>query len=190
MLSGDSVEKNLHLTSLEDGPVAIPAGISTLTTLTRLHLTLANHVEKHAAAVDLAQLYTLTNLQHLFVRSESASLCLSTAFSNLRSLKVLHFSAASMAEDFFGDVEHDLYLGLHVDWSGLYALQDLTFNNWHFTHVSGMSGLTTLQSLASVRFHNIGFEHSDDGEARSRCLAALAISLGRRCPHCTYYINA
>ena len=179
LILGASAEKRLSLAQYTR--FFMPAGISALTALTRLHLAVASEPED--AALNLAALYTLTSLQHLSVQCEAVSLSFSAGLSRLKCLQRLHLGADAAFNIYAAD---ELHLELDVDWSAMHALHHLTISNWHFTHIGDLSGLTTLHNLRFVRFHNClpsKHTHTSDSHSISTGLESLALLLRTNCPH-------
>ena len=176
LIGGPSIEGCLTLA--QSARFIMPAGISALTALTRLHLCVASY--PGPAALNLAALYALTSLQHLSVQCEAASLSFSAGFSRLKCLQTLHLDADPAPSSHGAD---EMQLELNVDWSAMHALQHLTIENWRLTDIGELSGLTTLQNLRSVTFDNCApSKRFHNSHSISRGLQSQAFLLSRNCP--------
>ena len=155
-----------------DNHFSMPAGISALTALTRLSMTVSS--DPQDVALSLASLYSLTSLQHLFVYCDYASLSLSAGFSSLKCPQRLYLGTAFLANSYTAD---EMRLGLYVDWSTMHALQHLKIQNWRFTHIGDLSGLTTLPNLSFVRLDNCApSKHIHNSHLISRGLVIPSIA--------------
>ena len=166
----------------------IPIGISVLTSLSSLSLTLTNPAGVDVEPFDLAPLHALPFLQDLIVQSERVGVCLSPQFGTVQQLRSLALSSTQGRNA--QDVVHP-HVHLNVDWSGLHALRLLTLRNWHFTCTSSIVQLTELRNLDAVEFMNsvprpVQFEDSIDS---FQCFSLMVYRLARCCPHVRLFLD-
>ena len=172
----------------------LPVGISTLTLLSSLTLSLGNlhPTVLGTDMVDLGPLHALSLLQDLFVRSEAfgVNLRLPAELSALQNLTSLLLSAPDWAEYDDFDQSDLPVLGLDVEWGGMHALKSLTVDNWHFTCTSSIVALTTLHPLSEVVFGNSRPVDKADRDSSFKHFSLMVYSLARRCPHVKLTIDA
>ena len=169
----------------------LPPGVSALTLLSSLTVTLGNldSTLLDTDLVDLGPLHALPLLQDLSVRSESlgVDLRLSAELGALQNLTCLTLSAPEHDEDDQSDCPT---VSLDVEWGNLHALQHLGVYNWRFSCTSSILALTTLRHLSVVSFDNNRPADEADEESSFKCFSFLIHQLGRYCPHVELFIDS
>ena len=190
LVTADELEQRVDFTAEMPGgmPVCLPTGISALTSLSSLMLSLDN---LGTEVFDLGPLHALTLLQDLFVHSEGLGISLrfSAELSALQKLTSLCLSASGRAEDDEDNPSDRAVANLHVDWSCMHALQGLTICNWHFTCTSSMVELTALRNLSLVDFDNSRPVEMEDEESSFKSFSLMVYRLARHCPHVALKID-
>lgn len=183
-ITGDRPERYFDFTKHNDSAPDMPTGMSALTLLLSLALTIAGSAFREPAVVDLKGLASLPLYQDLFVRSEAyhVGLSLSADSSALQKLTSLHFDAPRWGSRQFDGESYDPFLCLDVEWSSEHALQCVTLCNWHFTCTSNIVQLTALRSLSTVTFNDSVPLRLIGGGSSFNCFGLMVYRLGR-CPH-------
>ena len=190
LIAADELEQRVDFTRDHSKVVCMPTGISELTSLSSLTLSLGLDTPG-VRFFDLGPLHALNLLQDLCVLFEGPNMRmrLSAELSALQKLTSLYLSAHRRTE-YDEDIPSDRAVAkLHVDWSGMHALQRLTIRNWHFTCTSSMLELTALRNLSLVDFDNSRPVEMEDEQSSFKWFSLMVYQLARHCPHVVLKID-
>ena len=183
--------------SLRDDPTrttCLPPGISALTLLSGLTLTLGNldPTVLGTDLVDLGPLQALSHLRDLYVDCEGVdiNLRLPAELGALQNLTTMMLSAPDWAEDDEDDQGGRPIVNLDVEWGEMHALRSLFVKNWRFSCTSSILALATLSHLSVISFGNSRPADKDDEESSFKCFCYMMHHLGRHCPHVELYIDS
>ena len=158
------------VTNTMDWEVGIPHDLQRLSCLSELCFQFAGSVEE----VDLACLYTLTNLQRLAVCCDEEDLLVTSGLTTLQLLTFLHLAVGNARPLSYHVQDHEApCLRLDVDWKGMQALQQLQITSERVLCRSELLGLCSINALAQIIFAKFNTSDFQSFEIVARLLYQL-----------------
>ena len=167
----------------DEWEMCIPHDLQRLSCLSQLCF----QFERYAGEVDLACLYSLTNLQSLAVCCEGG-LSVTPGLTTLQHLTFLHL-AVNIARTSPFPLAQDCEapcLRLNVDWKGMQALQQLQITSELVLCQTELLGLCSIQALAQVTFAKLNTSDLMSFES----VARLLYQLGKQRPDIEVVVDA
>ena len=155
----------------------LPLGLSSLTSLTSIDLTIESQQEEE---IGLSGLHSVVSLVTLSVCSSHVSVSITSGFSALTNLQ--HLDVNVEGQDLNGQ---SLQLIANVDWEGMQCLQHLSLHSECF--VCGPN-LVTLLKVLSLNSIDVSLATSSDDDVRCRFYGMFIYGLGKCRPDITLSI--